>query len=450
MKNIAFSIFLGLVLFTSCEDFLDVPPATGLSDDKLVDMPAMEALVYGAYGTSRSLVTQSTLYGTGMARDVLIRNRAEYDQFYDHQLTESMTGWMFSQAYDVLGLLNTVAVTDMSVMEGSDEEKNAIMGDMHFLRALVNFDLNNYFALPSTGYSIPLVFAPVGVDDRVSCNATSEVIKTIEEDIEMARSYFAEISGVAGYGAATALAARIYFYHKKYDLAYARASEVIESGSYALEPDVASAFVPGSSSRENIFNFKYSAGDGQGTSPTGTIYTAYRASSAQGFYYLNPDSEAAQVVLSDTSDNRYKAFYTEDGDITYIDGKYTTDQMDYIYIRVAEMYLIRAEANITVNNSVSQQDVDDINKLRNRANPDTEVGSPPSATEALDMLFEDRIKELGFETADHYLNLRRLEKGIVRTPEEGTGKKPYSEYADLLVFPFPDNEVKIHDLSRNP
>ncbi len=450
MKNIAFSIFLGLAIFTSCEDFLDVPPATGLSDDKLVDIPAMKALVYGAFDASRSLVTQSALYGTAMARDVLIRNRAEYDQFYDHQISESMTGWMFGQAYNVLGLLNTVAVTDMTGMEGTDTEKNAILGDMHFLRALVNFDLNNYFALPSTGYSIPLVFEPVGVNDRVSCNQTSVVMETIETDIELARTYFSETSGVASYGAATALAARIYFYHKKYDLAFERANEVITSSTYALEPDVASAFVPGASSRENIFNFKYSAGDGQGTSPTERIYTAYRASASQGFYYLNPDGEAAQVVLTDTSDSRYKAFYSESGVITYIDGKYTTDQMDYIYIRLAEIYLTRAEANIMVNNAVSQQDVDDINMLRKRANPDSELASIPTVEEALDILFEDRIKELGFETADHYLNLRRLEKGIVRTPEEGEGKKPYSEYADLLVFPFPVNEAKIHDLNRNP
>ena len=450
MKKIAFGIFLVLALFTSCEDFLDVPRTTGLTDDKLVDIPAMQALIYGAYSASRSLVTQSTLYGTAMARDVLIRNRAEYDQFYDHQLSESMTGWMFQQAYTVLGLVNTVAVTDMTGMEGTVEEKNAILGDMHFLRALVNFDLNNYFALPSTGYSIPLVLEPIGVNTRVSCNLTNEVIASIEEDIELARSYFAETSGEAGYGAATALAARIYFYHKKYDLAYARASEVIGSGSYALETDVASAFAPGASSRENIFNIKYSAGDGQGTSPTGTIYTAYRASSSQGFYYLNPEGEAAQVVLSDTSDNRYKAFYTESDDLTYINGKYSTDQMDYIYIRLGEMYLTRAEANIMVNNSVSQQDVDDINILRTRANPATELASTPTPEEALDILFEDRIKELGFESADHYQNLRRLEKGIVRTPEEGTGMKPYSEYADLLVFPFPSNEVNIHGLDRNP
>jgi hypothetical protein len=274
------------------------------------------------------------------------------------------------------------------------------------------------------------------------------VIRTIEEDIELARNYFKEVSGVANYNAATALAARIYFFHQNYELAFARANEVISQGPYIIEPDVATPFVPGGSSREIIFTIKYNSTDNQ--SPTDRIAEAYKASETVGFYILNPAGEAAQLVLSDTSDNRYKAFYSVDGDVTYIDGKYPTDQMDYIYLRLAEIYLIRAEANIMVNNSVSQQDVDDINILRQRANPESVLTAVPTVAEALEILFGDRTRELAFELGDHYLNVRRLEKGIIRTPEEGTGMKPYSEYSDLLVFPFPEREVAIHDLNRNP
>lgn len=114
------------------------------------------------------------------------------------------------------------------------------------------------------------------------------------------------------------------------------------------------------------------------------------------------------------------------------------------------MYLTRAEANIMKNNSVSQKDVDDINILRKRADPTTVLASIPSKLNALNILFDDRTKELAFELGDHYLNVKRLEKGIIKTAKEGGGLQPYSEYSALLVFPFPDDEIKIHGLTRTP
>jgi hypothetical protein len=450
MKWIAAALTIVLTLSSCSESFLDVPPTTGLSEDKLVDIPAMRALILGAYDQARNFTTQSTLYAAAMVRDVEVRNRDEYVQFFDHEISTTMTSWMFNQGYQVMGSINRVAVSNLQEMEGTDDEKNAILGDMHFLRALMYFDLNNYFALPSTGYSVPLVKTPVGVNDRVACSPTQDVINAIEEDIELARTYFQNAPGVANYYAATALAARIYFFHKKYDKAYERANEVISSGNYIIEGNVSAPFIPGSASREIIFRFIYNAADGSGRSPTRVIAEAYQANASKGFYILNDFGIAAQLMQADTNDARYTAFYNEQPPVTYIDGKYSTDRMDYIFIRLAEMHLTRAEANIMVNGNVSQQDVDDINILRNRANPSTVLTSIPSMEDALNILFDDRIKELAFEMGDHYLNRKRLEKGIINTPLEGSGFKPYSEYSELLVFPFPDNEVKIHGLTRNP
>lgn len=234
-------------------------------------------------------------------------------------------------------------------MEGTDDEKNAILGDMYFLRALIYFELNNYFSLPSTGYTVPLLVEPLGPDDRVSCALTEDVINRIETDIELARTYFENVSGIADYFAATALAARIYFFHKNYNLAYERANEVINSGNYSLETDVRAPFVPGANSDENIFTIRYNVADGTGQtgSPTHILYTCYRNSEAKGFYSLNADGSLSQLIYTDTSDTRFKAFYEEAATLTYISGKYASDQMHIPYIRLAEMYLTRAEANIT-------------------------------------------------------------------------------------------------------
>ncbi len=451
MKRIVSYIIVSLIFFSCSDEFLDESPTIGLSVDKLTDIQSMQALIYGAYGTARPFVSQSALYSAGMMRDILNRNRGEYDPFYAHQVSTTMTSWQYTSGFQTIGLLNQVAINNLDAMEATEDQRNAIQGDMHFLRALVYFDLNNYWASPdiANGYSVPLLLEPIGVDDRVSTAKTTDVIAQIESDIEAARTRFANTSGEANYMAATALAARIYFYHKKYDLAYERANEVISSGGFTIETDVSAPFVPRGNSLENIFTFKYNDGDGAGVSPSARIWEAYQADALNGFYSMNPNGSAASLIM-DPNDARFNTFYTQDGQFIFVNGKYSTEQMDYIYIRLAEMYLTRAEANIMNNNSVSQQDVDDINTLRQRADPASELTSVPTVQQALDILYEDRTKELAFELGDHFLNTKRLQRDIIKIDTEGGGTRSYAEWSELLLYPFPDIEVDIHGLTRNP
>lgn len=435
-------------LLSSCEEeFLDKQPPIGLTDDKLTDMASMQALIYGAYGQIRPFVHQPALYGAGMMRDVLNRARGEYDQFYDHEVTQNMTSWMYSAGYGALSALNTVAITNLDEIDGSDVQKDAILGDMHFLRALIYFELNNYFTLPSTGYSVPLLLAPISTDDQVETATSVEVRAQIEADIENARLYFQNTSGESDYWAATALAARIYFYHGKYDLAYERSNEVITSGSFSMDDDVTGPFQPGSSSPENIFTFKFNNVDGTGTSPTSRIWEAYQADPLNGFYSVNPNSIDAGLFL-DNNDARYNAFYTEDAQFIFMSGKYPTEQMDYRYIRLAEMHLTRAESNVMISNSVSQQDIDDVNIVRGRAMPEEMLSVPISTNQILEELYVERTKELAFELGDHFLNTKRLQRGISKISSEGSGIKSFEEYDELLVFPFPQIEIDVHNLTR--
>lgn len=240
------------------------------------------------------------------------------------------------------------------------------------------------------------------------------------------------------------------FYFKNYAMAYQLANELISANKYTLSSNVTGPFSPAGNSSENIFVFEYNAGDGpvDNVSPTRNLYNAYQANQAKGFLSLNKEGILSQLMFKNIKDAR-KAFYTVQPNITYINGKYSTTRMDLPYIRLAEMYLTRAESDIMVNNAVSQQDVQDINILRNRADATTVLTTIPSKDAALDTIFNDRTKELAIELSDHFLNVKRLQKGIIKTPEEGGGIKSYSEYVNLLVFPFPQNEIEIHGLTRN-
>ena len=135
---------------------------------------------------------------------------------------------------------------------------------------------------------------------------------------------------------------------------------------------------------------------------------------------------------------------SEGDGIVYLGGKWPTNSVDYVALRLAEMHLTRAEANIMVNNAVTADDVADVNAIINRAGAATSVVGTPNKTEMLEIIFNERSKELYNEWGDRFLNTRRLQKGIVN--ENGSGQISYSTYSQILYYPLPVNEVEIHNL----
>jgi effector-binding domain-containing protein len=330
-------------------------------------------------------------------------------------------------------------------MYGSDAEKSKILGDAYFLRAAIYFQLNNYFTLYSTGNSVPLVLTPLGTNDRVSIATSAEIRGQIESDIEAARTNLSVANGVSTHAAATAMAARIYFYHEKYDLAYERANEVITSSGHSLEANVADIYTKGAASSEAIYTIITNRTEnGFGAQQIG--YNNFRTDFVVGTASLNPNSLIAQLRNADPGDERFSDLFSEGDGLVYMDGKYTSLDQDFIVLRLAEMYLTRAEANIMKNNSVSADDVADVNTVKNRAGASDTVSGTPSQSDMLEIIFNERSKELCFEYGDRYLNTRRLQKSIVN--ENGDGTIPYSEYYNLLVYPIPQSEVDIHNLQR--
>ena len=98
------------------------------------------------------------------------------------------------------------------------------------------------------------------------------------------------------------------------------------------------------------------------------------------------------------------------------------------------------------NNSVSSQDVEDVNTIKNRSGASDTVTGIPNASDMLEIIFDERSKELCFEWGDRFLNTRRLQKSIIN--EEGNGFIGFSNYNNLLVYPFNANEIRIHNLQR--
>jgi hypothetical protein len=100
-------------------------------------------------------------------------------------------------------------------------------------------------------------------------------------------------------------------------------------------------------------------------------------------------------------------------------------------VRLAEMYLTRAECNIRLNTTVGAAPLADLNRIRSRANL-----SPLTVATIAAALQERRI-ELAHEGARIH-DIKRLGLSVV----EGTNTYPFN--STRLIFPIPQREIDIN------
>ena len=429
--------------FTSCEDFLEEDPSIGLSADKLTDIASMNALVHGAYDNMRGFYAYQPMITAGFVRDYSVRNSANWTPFYKWTNTgvpNMFAGNSYGNGFRTLNKVNTVLNADVENMYGTAAQRSQVLGDAHFIRAAIYFQFHMTYTHPTTQKSVPLVTTVLGTNARVTQATGSELIAQFEYDIEEARKHFAISNGVNTHVSATAMAARMYFYLGKYDLAYARANEVIASGAHSLEANVADIYSRGNASAESIYTIITNRTENS-FGVQSIMNNNFQADKDSGVASLNPYSLIAQFRNANPSDKRFADLMTEGDGLVYIDKKYPSLESDYVVLRLAEMYLTRAESNIMKNGSVSASDVADVNMIKNRASVAL-ISGTPSQADMLDIIYNERSIELCFEWGDRFYNTRRLQKDIVA--EGGNGVIPYSTYNTLLVYPMPISDSDIH------
>jgi hypothetical protein len=128
------------------------------------------------------------------------------------------------------------------------------------------------------------------------------------------------------------------------------------------------------------------------------------------------------IDLYDANDARLALFYIDDNDI-YRSGKWKFQYKNLPVIRLAEMYLTRAESNFRLNTSVGDSPDDDIDIIRSR------VGLPFINVTLADILNERRL-ELAHE-GQRIHDIKRLELSV-----DG-----FDFDANELVFPIPLREI---------
>ncbi|MNR06995.1 SusD family protein [compost metagenome] len=236
--------------------------------------------------------------------------------------------------------------------------------------------------------------------------------------------------------AAKALLARVYLQQQNYAAARDAANEVIESSGRALSTTYANAFNHDENQIEDIFAIQITKQTGENE-----IVVMYASEGNGG---RGGDVEIRNTYINkftDPNDDRANFNYVNPDNDRLLTSKYTNQYGDVGIIRLAEMYLIRAETNFRLGTSVGDTALNDINLIRTRAHAENFTAL------TLPTILRERELELAMEGfAIH--DLKRT-KGSIDVNADGSELIPYDD--PTLVFPIPLREMDANKLiTQNP
>jgi len=381
------------LLLPACE-VLDVTPQSSIpAAEAFKNKAGIQRGINGAYSGLQSLSYYGRTYNifSDLAADNLTHpanatsvSYAEVDNNSILPENGSVDG-IWSAIYDGINVANNVIAQVPGIPEMSQVEKNAALGELYFIRALNHFNLLNYFG------PIPVKITPtIGVENvNVPRDDVSTVYRAIIDDLNFAAQNLpAGGSKIrASRYAAHALLARVYLYQKDYQKAIDEATKVISEGGYQLKDNFADVFTAEATS-ESIFEIDYTALDRNRIAEFNFPLTLNGrrevAPSDDLISKFTPDDERFAASIAFTGGQPYAIKYDD----------LSTGADNVIVLRLAEMYLIRAEAKAQLGGDVTQIQ-SDLNTVRSRANlAGTSANTPTALLSAIEA---ERRLEFAFE-----------------------------------------------------
>lgn len=397
MKQIIYiSIFTILFTFVSCNDLLNPTPVDRIIDDQvLTDANSARVVLTSAYRDLANLGAPKIIAGDLTADNLihngtftLYREISSKDMSASNGSSSALWGVIYSMSYIASFLYEGLPEIDISQLEF-----NELTATASFLRAYA------YFVGAYTFGGIPIVTSTIVEDNRQIPRATfEETLDFVESELLYALDKLPEESfnsGEVTNGAVKALLARFYLYKENWSDAEKYATDVIEGNGtkeYILEEDFENAVVDFST--ESILEIVYSANDNPGTSTSFSINNLF-----VGRREIIPSSEMVLALQNDGGDRQViiefdgtNARGSDNGWTIVRYGPFDNIQL----FRLAEMYIIRAEAR-TQQNKISgvNSAESDINVIRERAGVPLIQGS--SQNQMLLVIENERRMELCFE-----------------------------------------------------
>jgi len=453
MKTISKYILIAVACMSlsSCKKFLENEPIAQVTPDNLfTNEQGAQSAVMGMYRTllSSSSYGQTSVivpeFSAGHVNHVA--SFPEYIEFTGNTIRIDnpwiQTTW--SAAYAAINAANNIIlrVEEMPAAAIGTERKNQFIREAKFVRAL------NYFQLARAFGDVPLITAPTGETDELKvprspkADVYNQVITDLKEASELPNTYSnnAESKGRATGFAAKALLAKVFLYHgsvtKDYSEAARLAKEVITSGGFSLPADYETIWKTENTS-ESIFELQF---DEQATNNLAAVSNP----NASVLFYAAGKSI---VDLYDSGDKRrdFTVYKNTEADPRYYIGKYrifSPATQNFPVIRLAEVYLIHAEAQARVDGNVSADAYNSYKTVRDRAGLETPAVGSTTLDAFVKTVQLEKRRELMFEGETWFDYCRT---GLALTE---IMKKPDPNY---YLYPVPDAERRNNPaLTQNP
>lgn len=439
------SIIVAASVLTGCKKFLDVEePIDQVENSKIfIDDSTAASAVVGLYSElmRRNLHFSNgglSIY-CGLSADEFVNtsSSASTDQFTSNSLLSNNTivsanFWSsaYSRIYHANAILEGLAVSGIT-----DSLKRQLEGEARTIRALCYFYLVNLFG------PVPLITTTkYAENESMPRTSVVKVYESIIADLEEAEVRLKPAYPTAGKvrinkWAAMALLARVYLFQNNWAKAKEKSAAVINSGAYSM-PAPQNVFLAGST--ETIWQML--------TVPSFN-------NTVEGSQFIPPATATTKpaFVLTDTL---RKSMDTADRRKVWV-GTRVISQVSYAYpakylqrtnggslennivLRLAEQYLIRAEANVQLNLINDAQN--DLHVVRQRA------GLSKILTTNLDSLRraieQERRIEFFAEWGHRWMDLKRTDKAdAILKIIKGASWQP-----EDVLYPIPLPEIE-----RNP
>jgi len=428
MKKISiYLILLATLALDSCNDWLSLTPEDSQTTDGYwKTKEEVEAVLGGGYTKLRDCVENMVAWGEVRGNSLTIGLYASTDlnnlNRWNILPTNSYCDW--SSFYKVINQANMVIKYAPSVVDKDPSFNQGLMksyvAEAYYLRAL------SYFYLVRNFKEVPLILEPYLNDEQnynIPKSADSDIFKQIKSDLDTAiistKEYFTEdwqTKGRATKWAVYATMADVYLWTGEYGKCIDACEAVMNSGRVGLIRGVIGTtnnwytiFNPGNSN-ESIFEIQYSYGKSQSNAIVDWFYTAGKYTYTITPYMAFLFSQSIEDIRG--SGNSYRLYYSW----KYVGNAANstsarTDYPNWIIYRMADIYLMEAEAytlkedaNISTNYPKATELV---NAIRLRANISSPLVTPSTEGELLSLIMDERAREF-FSEGKRWYDLLRV------------------------------------------
>jgi hypothetical protein len=409
--------FLLMILCISCDSFVEVnqPNAQLTSEAVFQDFTTANAAMLEVYAKMRdgSFISGASI-GSGITlgfyADEMIRygnDDNNTSMVFNNTLLPSTSTVLqnWNRSYQQIYGVNAVIEGCENSTQIAEINKNQLIGEAKFLRALIHFYLVNlYDGVPyitTTDYEINRSVQRLSVQEvyqKITTDLNDAIVLLPEEDFSFERVR-------ANKYVALTLLARVNLYQEKWAEAAEAASEVINNPTYIWENDLSKTFLKNSTA--TIWQFSprlsgqntaegsahiFNSGPPPVRSLSANIVNAFDMQDARRSEWIR--------TISNGNNEWYHAF-------KYKQNNATGESVEYsIIFRLSELYLIRSEARARQGELVGA--LSDLNLIRNTAGLPNSVAA--NQNDIINAILDERKWELFTEHGHRFFDLKRMGK----------------------------------------